>query len=112
MIYANNSAFFVFLLHIARLVTTALAPIGGPNMAKNVFARFACAKVLLFSHMCKKMDDNLSNISILQENQKKIADKCRQLDDVIRRRGTGANKTGIAVQRNTGIPIESPLMVR
>jgi len=34
------------LLHIARLVTTALAPIGGPNMAKNVFARFASAKIL------------------------------------------------------------------
>ena len=62
--------------------------------------------------MYKKMSEKVRRKWILQGNQKKIADKCRQLDDVIRRRGTGANKTGIAVQRNTGIPIEFPLMVR
>ena len=27
-----------------------------------------CAKLLLFSEICKKMDDNLSNISILKGN--------------------------------------------
>lgn len=73
-----------------------------------IFSIYA-AELLLFSEICKKMDDNLSNISILKGNKREIADKCRQLADLIRRRGTGANKTGIAVQRNTGIPIESPL---
>ena len=73
---------------------------------------FSAAKVVKKSDISKKSNDNPSNICILKGNQKKIADKCRQLDDVIRRRGTGANKNGIAVQRNSGIPIESPLMVR
>ena len=47
------------------------------------------------------MSEKVRRKWILQGNQKKIADKCRQLADLIRRRGTGANKTGIAVQRNT-----------
>ena len=44
------------------------------------------AKLLIFSEICKKIDDNPSIICILKRNQKKTANKCRQLADVIRRR--------------------------
>ena len=53
---------------------------------------FSAAKVVKKSDISKKLNDNPSNICILKGNLKKIADMCRQLADLIRRRGTGANK--------------------
>ena len=56
------------------------------------------AKVQLFCEICKKMDDKRSGKWILQGNYKEIADKCRQIADVIQRRGI-EKRAGMSADR-------------
>lgn len=66
-----------------------------------------CAKLLLFSEICKKMDDNRSRKWILQGKSKGNADTCRQLADVIRRRET-EKREGECRQLDGGIRRRDP----
>ena len=55
---------------------------------------FSAAKVVKKSDISKKLNDNPSNICILKGNLKKIADMCRQLADLIRRRSVERHRSG------------------